>query len=134
VKDGLNNPISIEYIAGFFDGEGCITSHYRKNNTMTKDVTIAQKDPTILYEIQDFFDVGYVWENSCVWGVNGARDIELVLNALLPYLRIKKHRAELMLEICSMVRGSGWRVPPEHHARRRELGDQIRALNGRQGK
>ena len=69
------------------------------------------------------------------WSVSERRAANCV-RKLLPYLRIKKHRGELLLEFSEMCaqhshRGRGYRVSGVEKAKRFEIIGQVRAENGR---
>jgi len=52
------NPIFLGWLAGFWEGEGHIEKH--KNTNYNFVFTIAQKDPTSLYRIQQILQIGKV--------------------------------------------------------------------------
>jgi hypothetical protein len=56
----MNNlrPIHRAYIAGVFDGEGCIT--FRKDSHGRPRISIGQKDPEVLLWIQETLGFGHV--------------------------------------------------------------------------
>lgn len=59
--------ISWEYIAGFFDGEGCVSRlhknnpHNNQHNRIFWRILIGQKDRNVLDEIQKFIGYGKVY-------------------------------------------------------------------------
>jgi len=70
---GINiRPVDRAYIAGFFDGEGCIRIRPQDQRVV---VAIGQKDPTTLYWIQQLIGCGHVRFNrgaseAGVWYLN----------------------------------------------------------------
>lgn len=50
------SPIEKAYIAGFFDGDGCVT--FRKTRTQRPKLIITQKDPEVLFKIQGMLGYG----------------------------------------------------------------------------
>jgi len=87
IDKNLNNPLGYyhnkmemnwDYVAGFFDGEGCVTLYKEKTNKWGKavKVSITQKDTESLKEIKKFLHnqglerVGfYTWKKrdcSCI--------------------------------------------------------------------
>lgn len=94
----------LAYIAGFFDGEGCIrgvkgNSKYRNHRIW---IIVVQKDPFILRYIQSYFNFGGVdyRKNNNIWRyyVNNREEVKEFLNSLLPYLLGKKAQADVALE------------------------------------
>jgi hypothetical protein len=53
-----------DYIAGFFDGEGCFTVVNRKNGGIKYQLALSQTEKYVLDEIQKYINVGKVYE-SC---------------------------------------------------------------------
>src|SRR5215475_5687920 len=50
-------PVERAYIAGFFDGEGCV--HFRNGRP---HLSIAQKDPAVLHKIQGMLGYGSIFQ------------------------------------------------------------------------
>ena len=102
----------VRYYAGFFDGEGSI-SLIRRNVPTTRrgyryfvQVSIGQVSKEILEPLRVQFGGSWSYRESRtlpnakpVWNLRwwGLRSTT-ILKALLPYLRLKKHRAELAIE------------------------------------
>lgn len=92
------------WLAGFVDGDGCI-GVYRMMGYLNVRLTIAQKDPTMLYEIRDALGTGSVARrgktktkgvmHALVFGSAASRE---VIRQMLPYLRGKKEDAKAALE------------------------------------
>jgi hypothetical protein len=92
--------LKASYIAGVFDGEGCI---YYSNKTRSLKLSIGQSDPAILFRIKQMyggFVVGcepnaaagqkkYVW----TWYLNRQADILKFIDAIEPYLIVKRNEA-----------------------------------------
>lgn len=51
-----------DYIAGFFDGEGCLTVANRKRGGIKYQISISQCQKEVLEEIKNFTKVGNVYE------------------------------------------------------------------------
>lgn len=137
---------SLEYLAGFFDGEGCVFVGKRRRQDGgwyydTVRVEISQRDPQLLTFFADRFggtvrrkaNNGRPW-SVCHWRVEGGR-AEAVLRALLPYLHGKRQQAELALDFCSssLPRGISGRdhqavAYREISAWRTDLAERISAL------
>ena len=96
--------IDIKYIAGFFDGEGCITfSKIQKYNPMTKRrypcttirMEASNTDFKIIKDIYNYFNIGHVinlkprkkgYKRQLRWQLTH-RQAEKVIRKLLPYMR-----------------------------------------------
>lgn len=82
-------PITIEYISGIFDAEGCCRVDY---------LSITQKsDITILYEVAEYFGYGTVDGNYWKWTVWAMADRRSILNDMVPFLTVKKEQARLTM-------------------------------------
>jgi intein/homing endonuclease len=56
-------PVDRAYIAGFFDGEGCV--HFRSVGKYNRPIlSMSQKDPEVLHRIQDVLGYGKMSHNS----------------------------------------------------------------------
>jgi len=98
------------YIAGFFDGEGCICSRLNGGNPQIH-ITIAQKDPFILKYIQNCFGFGKVMK--IISGINkseywrykicSASQVYSFLRLIIPYLRGKKVQAKIALDLTKRI-------------------------------
>jgi hypothetical protein len=108
------------YVAGFFDGEGCL--HAVGSGGQGKGrfrITIAQTNEEVLEEIAEFLQhhgiAAYVLEQSpkrsqrehwkMCWNVWITKQSSVVrfIDHVLPYLRVKKQRAEDYRRTCIMV-------------------------------
>ena len=126
------------YIAGLVDGEGCITlrREVRKENhrgwRINPHVGIYNTNREVLEWAQQTLACGCLWKTTMskkhakahykqmyVLHFN-AHDIRSLLPQLLPYLKIKKLPAELVLEYLSMV-SQGKAMTEAQEARALEL-------------
>ncbi len=133
------------YFAGFIDGEGCVSFAWRKKY-ITPIIQITNTDYSVLV---DFFNVygGSVRSRNEIrpnrkdcyaWVVCGQKALKVVTD-VLPYLRIKKPQAELLLSLKryspTAERDKLGRLKgiftPEIEAENRMLVDEIRKLNKR---
>lgn len=102
-----------EYLAGFFDGEGCIniTVHGKIRQVVLR-IYIANTNEAILREIQATFG-GYVHirakANKCGWKPfgriiwQGSTATRRLLKITGPHLRLKRRQLELALEFLSFM-------------------------------
>ena len=120
------------YIAGLFDGEGCLSIQPR-----VCMLSISNRHLQTLEELQSFTGVGritvsgsktlnkrtpcYEWKVS----TNGVRKL---LPLMLPYLRINRHRAEAMLEYLAGIKLGNNLITSQEAIRREKLKQRI---NGR---
>lgn len=96
-------PTELAYLAGFFDGEGCITVVRRERGKMTLAVRTSQVNPAPLYRFVKAFG-GKVEpikgslqpgrRQAYQWG-RYSQNASDVLEALLPYLQVKRAEAEM---------------------------------------
>lgn len=127
------------YFAGLFDGEGSITTRRVVHSGHHFDIRldIALKNGfEVLYEGQRLWG-GQVYKrkngqgtqfyNWCLY----SKVAEQFLRDIFPYLRVKKDRISLALELRETKVFSGRIVPPGIMHRRQEIVDTIRLLNGR---
>jgi len=98
----------LAYLAGFFDGEGSIAIT-RSNNRYTMKVEVTQLDPAPLIRFQSRFGGslfrkpdrrGYRSMISWVVVAGGA---EHMLNALRPYMSVKREQADVALEFRARI-------------------------------
>ena len=94
---GQIDPHYLIWLAGFFDGEGCI-SFVNSNGYIQTHVFVTQKDRRILDEICDTFGFGKVYERRgthlCHQYVLARQTyVRDFLSAIVPYLRVKQEKA-----------------------------------------
>ena len=86
------------YIAGFFDGEGCIT-----RNDKGVRLVITQTNFKVLEQIRKFVGFGFIikptkrkahWKDSWVYYIARQKDICSFLQSVLKYLVVKRQLAE----------------------------------------
>jgi len=105
-----------QWLAGFFDGEGCITSKsyysygkYIKQPRVVIQITITQKDRTVLDEIQKVYggavDTKHDKKRFChSWRVTGKENMKRFLTAIYPYSIVKKEQILLALQFIETIR------------------------------
>lgn len=124
-------PEELAYLAGFFDGEGCIGLYMRK--AWTPQVTVSQIDTSVL-------DLFLELSGACfVTKVNGghvsnytwySKSAIPVVESLHPYLRVKKAQADLFMEWASYSRANtpGKHFTPEVRERINAIAAELKAL------
>lgn len=108
---------AVSYIAGLFDGEGCISSScqwikgkYEKYPRISIQITITNQDRGCLdFVCEEFGGVVRLKEkklNNCfAWVLIGKRPMQAFLRAVSPYLIVKLEQAKLALEFIGTLRG-----------------------------
>lgn len=99
-KDGPDVPdnrrLIVSYLAGFFDGEGCVAAR-RRGSSADVALEATQLDPAPLFLFQGEFGgsvkrhVGSAWR----WRLCGRENILATIEALSPFLVVKKEQAAL---------------------------------------
>lgn len=109
--------MSPAYIAGFFDGEGSIGIYVRRGSEgrllLLPSVSATQSEPhhQVLLDIRRIYGGGlypkinYDQQSSQRWDwrLSSADKVRAFLTDILPYLRIKYDRAQLMLETLDLA-------------------------------
>ena len=126
--------LTLQYIAGFFDGEGSITV----TRDLSLQVVVSQNDEAILQAIAQYMGTGKVSAIKTRRGHKqcyslrwcGAKAAS-VLSSLLPYLILKHERAMLAIQMQSLIspRGVEKPVDPEKWAKRESIAERIKDLN-----
>lgn len=101
----------LAYVAGIIDGEGCIAlwknreTRYRKAISVTPGIGLGMTDSLII----DFIYANF---GGCIshsqpkgnrklvtqYSINSRKELKKLLTSILPYLRLKKQQAKLVLE------------------------------------
>ena len=123
--------ITAEWVAGFFEGEGCILTMAPSSGIPVPAVTIAQKDTTILFEIQKLFDgsISIHDHTHCSELAWRGRSVTKILVPILPFLIVKKRRAELALRMLECLSTPGVKVSDEYRQERLQAAAEIKRLN-----
>ena len=118
------NKLDLAYLAGFFDGEGCIHysfkkhSHCRKvssecwiqltstNQTIVESLKTDFGGFTFSYKLYKRRKIVYTWKVA-------ARKLFPVLRLLEPYMRIKRDHARLLLDHQQIITKPGQRSDEE---------------------
>lgn len=94
----------IAYLAGLFDGEGCIViSRYKRNDRANdKDyycirIKVTNKNTQVLNLFKDIFNCGCIYQDkrSSVWewSLTSSERIKGILRELLPLLIVRRKQA-----------------------------------------
>ena len=111
------------YHAGIMDGEGtiCIERHKKKaynNYSYGLFVCVTNTDLELLHSLRSDAEIGTInpkprsnnWKPCWRWDLN-VDEIKLYLPQILYFLRVKRLRAELMLEFIAKTRYVGPHTP-----------------------
>lgn len=125
--------IDIAYIAGFFDGEGCVCVHHAGKETENKKsiyiltATIANTNKSVMDYLHSVLG-GYIAENNKIIGCKtcyvlhfNSRKAYKLLEKLLPYLRVKKKQAELTMKLRDIITNKKRRKLNDEDIKEREL-------------
>ena len=125
-NDAWFDPEVLAYVAGFFDGEGCISiigSDYQGYHRWALQTQLAQKRPEVLYQCRDAFggsvhparkdgSGGQSWQLS-------NKKAAAFLWLIRPWLRVKAFETQLALEYeVSRSNLHGIKLSPEELALR----------------
>ncbi len=135
--------VSLEYLAGFFDGEGSITVCGGKTKYSLR-VICANMVKEAVEPFHEKFGGGMYlikhknnpnWKDCWRWQCN-SRQAEVCIRAMLPHLRVKRRAAELALELYSLMPNTGKgcykpRVTPEVRAKRDRVVSLLHEVNRR---
>jgi LAGLIDADG endonuclease len=143
--------LSIEYIAGFFDADGCVSSHFQPQANrawvpaLGIDVTFDNQDLSVLEDIMETFGCGKIelrrnnTGSGCYHITFSRRDTKRILEMLIPHLRIKREVAKLALMGLNTInpkrggRGIG-RIRPEEIEFRKMVVEKMSEMNHANGK
>jgi hypothetical protein len=102
--------VSDAYLAGFFDGEGCVMTRRGSGGYWELRLSVGQIDPAPLYLLQGRFgggiyrkSKGLLGRQVWAWVITGDKAAK-ALEALAPHLIVKRDQALLALEFWSADR------------------------------
>ena len=97
---------SLQWSAGFFDGDGCISIRRRNGILTSIRISAAGTNPRPLHRLRAIFGGNFCrqgtgrrsanWRQVWRWEVSGDSAIE-ALRAMLPYLCVKDEEAKIIL-------------------------------------
>ena len=104
-----------KYLAGLFDGEGCLdlSISFQKYIRPRARIALAEGSKFILDMIQNTYG-GHLykrevtndkWQNSYSWELAGYGQVCKFLREITKHLYIKKEQAKLLLELETLIRG-----------------------------
>lgn len=143
LKDTLSE-IDRAYLAGIFDGEGCVGYYKRPNSTRCKysyvaTVLIAQSDPRLMTWLMDKIGFGTVYKKLApkarrmgyMWETNRRDHVIEFLETIQPYLLVKADQVDILLTHLRLEGAAPMRkgtVTPEIVAAREETRVELKRL------
>lgn len=126
-----------EYLAGFFDGEGSVSTH-RSNQTGLPRcrISLYQKDPEVLHVIRDFLGMGKVRRNGShchVLYLNRREEIRKFIRIVYPHAVVKRKQLKLAYAITGLVgvrQGKGSWSGTKYRDKRLDLYHQLKQVQG----
>lgn len=125
------------YVAGFVDGEGCISIFVHHKKGLKRPVHIptlkvTNKRYSVLLAMQKKYGVGHVGPNGRSknspwnWTVKGQCAAK-VLKVIYPHLRLKGRQAEIVLTLCELQKS--WAQRHEHTIPDREYKTRLKLIS-----
>ena len=129
--------LSIEYIAGFIDGEGSFGIYPHQTR-----MTVSNLNVGVLYMIRESLGAGgrivsKSQGRDCYELTMGATGLRVALPQLIPHLHVKRLLAELILEYLGPIpirNRIGYVVPPGELERRERLRKRVCEINRSRGR
>ena len=127
----------LAYIAGFLDGDGCIMAQlvrrkdYIYGYQIRTSIVFYQKsrNDRILHWLKSLLDIGYIrYRNDDIaeYTIVGFKEVKVVLEMLLPYLRLKK---ELAGQVIDLIDAHPKNMTPKDLIRLSKLVDKTATFN-----
>lgn len=130
----------LAYLAGIIDGEGFVSVRQQEErNRLSMQVGMITTDLPMIEWVHSRFG-GKVyhrppnqkhpnWKPKYEWRMS-ATLIDILIPEIRPYLIIKAHHADLLMNLRELYKVRTFHtVPPELHKQRMDIVDQIRSLN-----
>lgn len=116
----MYSELDLAYLAGLVDGEGCITIHKNNLNNCSARLSIGMTDQYVLTWIHENFggtlssrESKGTSEALYFWHITRKAELELLLQLLLPYLKVKKLPALLVFDFYKNFPQHKWQTPEE---------------------
>ena len=116
----------LAYVAGIFDGEGCVCLRINKGRYYSLDISVANTNEWLMQWLKFAFGGNFYamqaktrkaqnWKPCWRWTITGNKGSSF-LKLILPYLRLKKPQAELAIKFQEARRGAGYLLTDEERA------------------
>ena len=137
----INDPLKItpQWLAGFFDGEGCVSGNFRTDGGTSIGVSITQTDPIIIGYICSMFPGGNVIKRepntggfhrkSCftIKWANGHAEAFLLF--IRDHVILKNKQVELAIKFIPLVGSMGVNAPENIKTERANILKEIMEQN-----
>jgi hypothetical protein len=112
--DGVPTP---EYIAGFFDGEGCVHAYVVRGGAgrIATRISMSQRRRQVLDEIHESLGYGHVWgrgDGAYLLRIDARADVQRFIRLVYPHSVVKKSELKLAYAI---TEAKGRDVTPLFH-------------------
>ena len=124
-------PLDLAYIAGFFDGEGCIAGYITESKHPIVKIIIGQRRPETLFWIKETLGMGGIYKNprgSSCWRIGSKKDVKKFISLILPYSKDKKKQLLVGRKLVNLIGKSGHSPGPENYLERMILFNQLKLL------
>lgn len=139
--DSTLQPTDLAYVAGLFDGEGCISVRLRNDKAKRSHklvISVTNTNREVLGWLHSHFQgtIGKCTSSKttrtqCYQWYIGSRKAQVFLRAILPYLHIKREQAMLAIAFQDrMTLSLRVRVSDEEFSRRDEFRLSLQRLTG----
>lgn len=124
------------YIAGFFDGEGCVHGIIKGDGRPSiPRISIGQKRPEVLFWIKEVLNMGTIHKTSkgsSVWRINNKKDVERFISLILPYSKVKREELIVGRRLNDLIRPRGGHTPItlDNQQKRLTFYNQLKKLKG----
>lgn len=118
--------INASYIAGIFDGEGCISIYKKKKAGFKVHVSIEMRDPQAIKYIASVFGITVIHgkrkdEKHIMYRVsmNNVKSLKM-LNMIYPFLKVKKTQAKIAIDMLAYKNSSAAQHPYDKRVKKFE--------------
>lgn len=131
-----DDPIVLAYAAGIIDGEGCIYAKIDSRRTYLNVQVAMCSEPVIKWFGETFGGSVYIHQKRVTplfaWRLLGAKCAGF-LTAIRPYLKEKRRRAELAIELSGLIVHNHYKTIPQVEIEKRQsIITQIKHYNRHQ--
>lgn len=129
-----SDTVSTEYLAGFFDAEGSVSTAVKEGNKIAMNIRVRQNNPYPLLMFKEMYG-GYVYENKTPLGKESYEwklrqsDVTYFCNEMIPHSIIKHEQLKLAKKLVSILLHHGGRDPRIEE--KLTLAIEIKLLNSR---
>ena len=121
------------YIAGFFDGEGCVSMG---SSSKHPSISITQKFPNVLHHIYQIVKLGrvrkhYQYTRSTLTHhltITNRKQMRNFINLILPHILVKKRQLEITIKLLNLTKNSGIHLTEKERIQKQSLCDELRRL------